>query len=105
MPDEQMGKIVTAIPLPKSWMNLVLAQIQRADEVKRVERERRRVEERTRGLGEVNLEGDLPREQYADRKRGLDPQAASLVIPDVDAAKEASNLLDSGMIRLAHRTS
>jgi len=94
VPDGQMGRIIESILLPKSWMNLVLAQIQLADEVKRVERERKRVQERMRRLREVYLEGDLPREQYTDRKRILDNQLASLVIPDVDAAKEAGKLLE-----------
>ncbi len=70
-----------------------MAQIQLADEVKRVERERKRVEERIRRLREVYLEGDLPRDHYTDRKRNLENQLASLVIPDVDAAREAGKLL------------
>jgi len=64
------------------------------DEVKRVERERKRVEERMRRLREVYSEGDLPRDQYSDRKRILEAQLVSLVIPDVDAAKEAGKLLE-----------
>ena len=40
VPDGQMGRIIESLLLPKSWRNLVLAQIQLADEVKRVERER-----------------------------------------------------------------
>ena len=94
VPDGQMGRIIESILLPKSYMDLVLAQIQLADEVKRVERERKRVEERIRRLREVYLEGDLPRDQYGERKRNLENQLASLVIPDVDAAKEAGKLLE-----------
>ena len=94
IPDGQMGRIIESLILPKSWIELVLAQIQLADELKRVERERKRVEERTRRLREVYLEGDLPRDQYTNRKRNLENQLASLVIPDVDAAKEAGYLLE-----------
>ena len=47
-----------------------------------------------RRLREVYLEGDLPRDQYGERKRSLDNQLASLVIPDVDAAQEAGRLLE-----------
>ena len=47
IPDGQMGRIIESLILPKSWIELVLAQIQLADELKRVERERKRVEERT----------------------------------------------------------
>ena len=94
VPDGQMGRIIESILLPKSYMDLVLAQIQLADEVKRVERERKRVEERIRRLREVYLEGDLPRDQYTERKRSLETELASLIIPDVDAAKEAGKLLE-----------
>ncbi len=47
-----------------------------------------------RRLREVYLEGDLPRDQYGERKRSLEVQLASLVIPDVDAAREAGKLLE-----------
>ena len=94
LPDGQMGRIIESILLPKSYMDLVLAQIQLADEVKGMERERKRVEERIRRLREVYLEGDLPRDQYSERKRNLENQLASLVIPDVDAAQEAGRLLE-----------
>ena len=72
-----MGRIIEAILLPKSWMGLVLAEIQLADEVKRTQRERKRVEERMRRQREVYLEGDLPREQYTDRKRQMETQLSS----------------------------
>ena len=57
-----MGKIIESILLPKSYLDQVLEQIQLADEVKRVEGERKSVEERIRRLREVYLEGDLPRD-------------------------------------------
>lgn len=90
-----MGRIIESILLPKTWLELVLAQIQLADELKRVEQERKRVEERMNRLREVYLEGDPSRDHYTDRKRNLETQLASLVIPDVDAAKEAGKLLEA----------
>jgi len=89
-----MGKIIESILLPKSYLDQVLEEIQLADEVKRVEGERKRVEERIRRLREVYLEGDLPRDQYTERKRSLETELASLIIPDVDAAREAGRLLE-----------
>ena len=94
IPDEQMGRIVSAIVLPDAWMDRVLAQVHLADEVKRVTRERRKVEEQLKRLREVYLEGDLPREEYLRRKRGLDDRVQSLVVPGVDAAREAGKLLE-----------
>jgi site-specific DNA recombinase len=46
IPDEQMGQIMSAIVLPEAWLDRVLARIQLADEVKRVEQERKDVEQR-----------------------------------------------------------
>jgi hypothetical protein len=69
IPDGQMGRIIQAIELPQAWKVLVLDQIQLADEVKRMERQRKQLEERIRRLREVYLEVDLPREQYALEKR------------------------------------
>ena len=89
-----MGKIIESILLPKSYLDQVLEQIQLADEVKRVEGERKSVEERIRRLREVYLEGDLPRDQYTERKRSLETELASLIIPEVDAAREAGDLLE-----------
>jgi hypothetical protein len=89
-----MGRIIQAIELPQSWKVLVLDQIQLADEVKKMERQRKQLEERIRRLREVYLEGDLPREQYVPRKKALESELASLVIPDVDAAHEAGRLLE-----------
>jgi len=59
-----------------------------------VEGERKRVEERIRRLREVYREGDLPRDQYTERKRSLETELATLIIPDVDAAREAGRLLE-----------
>ena len=56
--------------------------------------ERKRVEERIRRLREVCLEGDLPRDQYNKRKRSLETELASLIIPDVNATREAGRLLE-----------
>ena len=93
IPDGQMGRILESILLPKSYLDQVLEEIQLADEVKRVEGERKRVEERVRRLREVYLEGDLLRDQYTERKRGLETELASLIIPDALKPKPAFRVL------------
>ena len=95
IPDEQMGRIITAIMLPDSWMDRLLAKVQLADEVKRVNREREKVGKRLRKLGEVYLNDDLMEyDDYKARKRKLEDQLASLVVPGVDAVQEAGKLLE-----------
>ena len=93
VPDEQMGMIISAIVLPDAWMDRVLAQVHLADEVQRVKQERAKVEQRLKRLGEVYLDGLRNRDDYQREKRSLEDQLASLVVPGVDAAREAGQLL------------
>ena len=51
VPDDQIGTIMNAIMLPESWMDRLLARVQLADEVDRVDRERDKVEKKLRKLG------------------------------------------------------
>ena len=85
VPDDQMGKIISAIVLPDAWMDRVLAKIHLGDEVVRVEQERVRVEQRLKRLGEVYLDGLKTREDYLREKRALEEQMASLAVPGIDA--------------------
>ena len=95
IPDEQVGRIISAIVLPESWMDRVLARIHLADEVKRVAHERKETEQRLKRLGQVYLDGIIPEPEYHRQKRLLHDALASLVVPGVDAAEEAGRLLES----------
>jgi len=95
VPDEQMGKIVSAIVLPDSWMDRVLVKIHLGDEVIRVQQEKVRVEQRLKRLGEVYLDGLRTRDDYLREKRALEEQSASLAVPGIDATAEAGKLLDN----------
>ncbi len=94
VPDDQIGQIIGAIVLPEAWMDRVLARIHLADDVKRVRQERVKVQHRLKRLGEVYLDGFKGRDEYLREKRSLEDQMASLVVPGVDAAKEAGKLLE-----------
>ncbi len=94
LPDGQMGRIVQAIILPDAWMDRVLARIHLADEIKRIEEERRRVEQRLKRLGKAYVDGLYGDEDYKREKRFLEERAASLVIPGIDVAREAGKLLE-----------
>ena len=94
-PDAQMGRIVAAIILPDAWMDRVLAQIHLADEVERVKRERIGTEGRLKRLGDVYLDGLKTRDDYLREKKALEEKLDSLVVPGVDATKEAGNLLEN----------
>ena len=94
LPDDQIGHIVSAIVLPDAWMDRVLARIHLADEVKRVEQERKETEQRLKRLAQVYLDNLVSNEEYRRQKRLLEERLASLVVPGVDAAKEAGKLLE-----------
>ena len=72
VPDEQMGLIMQSILLPDSWMDRLLTRNQLADEVKRVNKERKKLETRLKKLGQVYLDEDnMDYDEYKLRKRNL----------------------------------
>ena len=93
VPDEQIGKIVSAIVLPDAWVDRVLAQVQLADEVKRTEKEREQVRQRLGRLGQTYVDGLVTPEDYKRQKQLLDEKLRSLVVPDADAALDAGQIL------------
>jgi hypothetical protein len=93
VPDEQMGTIISAIALPDPWQDRLLAKLHLEDEVKRVEKERKEMEQRLRRLGQVYLDNLIAHEEYKRQKRQLEEKLQLLVVPGIDAATEAGKLL------------
>ena len=66
------------------------------EEIKRVGKERKKVERQLQKLGQVYLDDDLMEyDEYQRRKRKLEDRLASLVVPGVDSSKEAGKLLEA----------
>ena len=95
IPDEQMGRIISAIVLPEAWLDRVLAQVHGVDEVKRVERERDQVQQRLKRLGTAYVDGLYGAAEYRRQKRVLDDKLQSLVVPEADVAEDAGELLEN----------
>ena len=95
VPDDQMGRIVGAIVLPDAWMDRVLARIHLADEVERIQQEREQVSQRLRRLGKAYVDGLYSDDDYRREKRALEERLGSLVVPGVNAAREAGKLLEN----------
>jgi hypothetical protein len=93
IPDEQMGRIISAISLPESWQDRLLARLHLEDEAKRVEKERKETEQRLRKLRQVYLDNLLSLEEYQRQKRQLNQALESLVAPEANAAEAAGNLM------------
>ena len=94
VPDDQMGRIVSAITLPEAWLDRLLAQVHLEDEVKKVEQERIQTQQRLQRLSKVYLDGNCTEEDYEREKRVLQEKLGSLVVPGVDATREAGRLLE-----------
>ena len=95
VPDEQMERMIQAVVLPDAWMDRVLSRIHLADVVESSLQKRQVAEGRLKRLGEVYLDGLKTRDQYLREKKALEEKLSSLVMPGVDAAKEAGKLLES----------
>ena len=94
VPDGQIDEIIKAIVLPDAWLDRVLAQVHGQDEVQRIADERRGVNDRLRRLGRAYVDGLYDDGSYRREKHRLEDQLAALVIPGIDAAKEAGRMLD-----------
>ena len=95
VPDEQMGLIVGAIVLPGTWMDRMLAKIHLADEVQRIQQEREQAGQRLRRLGKAYVDGLYTDDDYRREKRSLEEKISGLVVPGMDAAREAGKLLEN----------
>ena len=73
----------------------VLAQVHLADEVQQVAQARKETEQRLRRLGQVYMDGLKTPQEYQREKRFLEDRLGSLVVPGVDAARDAGMLLEN----------
>ena len=76
-------------------MDRVLARIHLADEMERVQQDRQLTEQRLKRLGKAYVDGLYPDDDYRREKRALEEKLTTLVIPGVDAAREAGKLLEN----------
>ena len=83
----------SSIVLPDDWQRRVVAKIVHQDETARIIGERERVKEKLRRLGQAFVDGLFDEIEYHRQKKSLEWELESLLIPEVDAAKEAGRLL------------
>ncbi len=81
--------------MPEAWMDRVLARIHLGDEIERIQQERQQTRQRLKRLGKAYVDGLYPDNDYRREKRALEEKMSTLVIPGIDSAKEAGNLLES----------
>ncbi|MCH8334822.1 MAG: hypothetical protein IIC61_02925 [Proteobacteria bacterium] len=88
-----MGTLIAAIELEPNWLEAVLGRIALRDEVERVRIQRLQVQEKLKRLGNAYLDLLVTEEEYKRRKRLLDLEMESLVVPQANAAEEAGRLV------------
>src|SRR5918996_431661 len=93
IPDEQMGRVISAIELGPRWQQQVLAIISVKDEVERVKEQRLRVKDKLKWLGKAFVDGVYDEKEYQRQRRQLELELESLVVPEADAAEEAGKLI------------
>jgi site-specific DNA recombinase len=93
VPDEQMGRIISAIEIGPAWQEQILAIIQVKDEVERVKEERKKVKERLRRLAQTYNDLLCEEGEYQRKKRQLNQELESLVVPEANAAEAAGKLM------------
>jgi site-specific DNA recombinase len=93
IPDEQMGRIISAIELGPRWQQQVLAIISVKDEVERVKEQRLRVKDKLKRLGKAFVDGVYDEKEYQRQRRQLELELEFLVVPEADAAEEAGKLI------------
>ncbi len=93
IPDEQIGRMFSSIVLPDDWQRRVLAKIVHQDETARIIADRERVKEKLRRLGQAFVDGLYDEIEYHRQKKSMEWELESLLIPEIDVAKEAGRLL------------
>jgi site-specific DNA recombinase len=91
--DDQIGKLIEAIELRPHWLEQVLAILSLKDEVERVKKARQDVQEKLRRMAKAYIDGLFPDEEYNRQRRLMEMELESLVVPGVNAAEEAGNLI------------
>ena len=93
IPDEQIGRIISAIELGPTWQEQILSIISVQDEVERVQEERKKVQDKLKRLGKAFVDGVCDESDYQRQRRLLELQLESLIVPEADAAEEAGKLI------------
>ena len=93
IPDEQIGRIISAIELGPAWQDQIMGMISVKGEVERVHEARRRAQDRLKRLGQAFVDGVYDEAEYQRQRRQMKLALESLVVPEADAAEAAGNLI------------
>ena len=91
--DNQVIQLVENIELGDRWLEEVLTIISVKDEAERIKKRRTEIDAKIRRIVKVYIEGHLADIDYDRQKKMLELELESLIVPEVQASKEAGKLL------------
>ena len=71
----------------------MLAIVNLKDDVDRVKKERKQVQEKLKRMARTYIDGLLPEDEYSRQRKLFEQQLESLVTPEANAAEEAGKLI------------
>jgi hypothetical protein len=93
--DKQMDAIIEVIALEPSWKDRVIAKIAAISEHDRILKERKRTSERLRRLARAYVDGLVEEGEYNIQRKLLQESLDTLVVPEMDAAIKAGELIEN----------
>ncbi len=91
--DNQITGLIEAIELGPRWLEEVMTIISLKDEVETISRKRQNAQEKLRRMAKAYIDGVFPDGEYYRKKKLLEMELESLIVPQADAAEEAGKLI------------
>ncbi len=88
-----MGLLISSITLPEDWLERALDRVNLTDQVKQVEEQQKKLEERLRRMAKAFIDGLFDDGDYRRQKEQIEFDLASLMVPEANATEEAGKLL------------
>ena len=85
--------LISSITLPEDWLERALDRVNLTDQVKQVEEQQKKLEERLRRMAKAFIDGLFDDGDYRRQKEQIEFDLASLMVPEANATEEAGKLL------------
>jgi len=93
--DSQIDAIIRSLVLEPLWKERIIAKLSTVSEHDRILDERRRTNDRLRRLAKAYVDGLIEESEYDIQRKLLQGSLDALVVPEIDAALDAGELLEN----------
>lgn len=93
--DPQMDQVISSLVIDPQWRSKILARMEQVSDVAKVLAERGQLKERLRRLGRSFVDGLVEESEYSVQRKLLQDRFDSLVVPELNAAYNAGEVLES----------